>query len=108
MGPRYQLFESPMDSFGDISSLISFALIIGCVWLFRKVIAQQTGRRIKAESESGIIFSLENGVALASWPGAGAPVRMGPEDEVAEMMQDFLAQRELAKRLTKRPGGPMI
>jgi hypothetical protein len=33
---------------------------------------------------------------------------MGPEDEVAEMMQDFLAQRELAKRLTKRPGGPMI
>ena len=108
MGPRYQLFESPMDSFGDISSLISFALIIGCVWLFRKVIAQHTDRRIKAESESGIIFSLENGVALASWPGAGAPVRMGPEDEVAEMMQDFLAQRELAKRLTKRPGGPMI
>ena len=36
---------------------------------------------------------------MASWPGAGAPVRMGPEDEVAEMMHDFLAQRELANAL---------
>src|SRR3954453_15991254 len=76
MGPRYQLFESPMDTFGDISSLVSFALIIGCVWLFREAIAQHTRRKTKAESESGIIFSLENGVALASWPGARAPVRM--------------------------------
>jgi hypothetical protein len=108
MGPRYQLFESPMDTFGDISSLVSFALIIGCVWLFREAIAQHTRRKTKAESESGIIFSLENGVALASWPGARAPVRMGPEDEVAEMMQDFLAQRELAKRLTKLPRGSGI
>lgn len=108
MGTRYQLFESPMDSFGDISSLISFALIIGCVWLFRKVIAQYTRPKFSAQTESGIIFSLEDGVALASWPGARHHVRMGPEDEVAKMMEDFLAQRELAKRLTKRSEGSVI
>ena len=104
MGPRYQLLESPMDSFGDIASLVSFALIIGCVWLFRKVIAQYTRPKVSAESESGIIFSLEKGVALASWPGTRPPVRMGPEEEVAKMMEDFLAQRELARRLAKRLG----
>jgi hypothetical protein len=103
MGPRYHLFESPMDRFGDVASLISFALIIGCVVLYRKLIAQPSHPAVAVESASGIIFSLENGVALASWPGAGAPIRMGPEGEVAEMMQDFLAQRELAKRLTRRP-----
>jgi hypothetical protein len=100
MGPRYHLFESPMDRFGDVASLISFALIIGCVVLYRKLIAQPA---VAPEAASGIIFSLENGVALASWPGAGAPIRMGPEGEVAEMMQDFLAQREIAKRLAQRP-----
>jgi hypothetical protein len=29
---------------------------------------------------------------------------MGPEEEVARMMEDFLAQRELARRLAKRLG----
>ena len=103
MGPRYQLFESPMDGFGDASSLVSFALIIGCVVLYRKVIAQHARPKVSAELACGIIFSLEKGVALASWPGAGVPMRLGPEEEVAEMMRDFLAQRELAERLTKRP-----
>jgi len=108
MGPRYELFESPMDRIGDLSSLVSFALIIGCVCLFRKGIAQYTRPKVSAESESGIIFSLENGVALASWPGTRPPVRIGPEAEVAKMMEDFLAQRELAKRLNKRPESSVI
>jgi len=102
MGPRYHLFESPMDRFGDVASLVSFALIIGCVTLYRRMIVQHARPKVSAESASGIIFSLEKGVALASWPGAGVPMRMGPEEEVAEMMRDFLAQRELAKRLAKR------
>ena len=71
MGPRYQLFESPMDSFGDISSLISFALIIGCVLLFRKVIAQHSGRRIKAESESGIYLASKRSCAGEFGPEPG-------------------------------------
>ncbi|HLO20638.1 MAG TPA: hypothetical protein VK192_09110 [Sphingomicrobium sp.] len=104
MGPRYQLFESAMDKFGDAASLFSFALIIAVVSLFRGVVSQRLPRsRRSIEAPSGIIFSLEKGVALASWPGASARVPLGSEQEVAEMMQDFLAQLELGKRLTQRP-----
>ena len=46
-----------------------------------------------------VVFSLEGGQAWASWYGSHSWVRLGPENEVAEMMRDFLAQRELAKRL---------
>jgi hypothetical protein len=101
MGPRYQLFESPMDSFGDVSSLVSFALIIGCVSLYRWVITRRAHAQVSADSTSGIIFSLEKGVASASLPGS-EPVPLGPQDEVAEMMRDFLAQIELAERFAKR------
>ena len=99
MGPRYQLFESPMDSLGDTASLISAALIIGLVYLFRKVLAES--KRQASASPSGIIFSLEKGDALASWKGSGGPVRLGPHDEVEKMMQDFLAQLEVGRRLTR-------
>jgi signal transduction histidine kinase len=47
---------------------------------------------------SGIVFSLEDGDAWASWPGSSAPLRLGQQDDVAEMMRDFLAQIELGKR----------
>lgn len=100
MGPRYQLLESPMDSFGDASSLVSFALIIGCVSLYRLVLARRALAQVSPGSKSGIIFSLEKGVASASLPGS-EPVPLGPQDEVAEMMRDFLAQIELADRLAK-------
>jgi hypothetical protein len=103
MGPRYQLFESPMDKFGDIASLISFTLIIVCVGLFRRILAQGAHPQVSVESASGIIFSLEEGVALVSWRESGPPLRLGPDEEVADMMQDFLAQRELAKRIGRRP-----
>jgi len=100
MGPRYELFESPMDEFGDIASLVSFALMICVICLFRALFAQHARRQISIGS-SGIIFSLEQGVAWARLPGAASPVRLGPEEEVAGMMQDFLAQLELGKRLTQ-------
>ena len=99
MGPRYQLFESPMDSFGDVATLISATLIILLVSLFRWALARQSHA---TSSPSGIIFSLEKGYAWASWKGSGGPVRLGPHEEVEDMMQDFLAQLELGRRLTKR------
>ena len=101
MGPRYRLFETPMDEFGDIVSLVSFALILGIVWWLRRVIVAQRAKA-SAQWESGIIFSLEKGVAFARLPGAHIPIALGPENEVAEMMRDFLAQLELGKRLTRR------
>ncbi len=100
MGPRGHLFESPMDSFGDMASLVSAALVIGVVYLFRRIIAES--RRQATESPSGIIFSLDKGDALASWKGSGRPVRLGPHEEVEAMMQDFLAQLEVGRRLTRR------
>jgi len=47
----------------------------------------------------GIVFSLEQDQVWASWYGQGAPVRLGSRRKVADMMEDFLAQEELAKRL---------
>lgn len=49
--------------------------------------------------QTGIIFSLESGQAWASWSGSRQPLRLGPQHEVAEMMQDFLAQLELGQRI---------
>ena len=103
MGPRYQLLETPMDLFGNIASLVSFALLLALVVLFRRILAQPARQQVSVESATGIIFSLERGVALASLPGARIPVLLGPEEEVAEMMRDFLAQLEVGKRLTQRP-----
>ena len=49
--------------------------------------------------EEAIIFSLLDGYVLASWPGTDASVRLGRHELVAAMMQDFLAQDALGKRL---------
>jgi len=101
MGPRFELLESPMDWFGDISSLISFTIIIGLIYVIRIGVVRLLRMRDDAERASGVIFSLERGQAWASWPGA-ATVRLGPHKEVAAMMEDFLAQVELGERLADR------
>lgn len=49
--------------------------------------------------EEAIIFSLLDGYVLASWPGTDASVRLGRHELVAAMMQDFLAQDALGRRL---------
>lgn len=49
--------------------------------------------------EEAIIFSLHEGYVLASWPGTDASVRLGRHDIVAAMMEDFLAQDALGRRL---------
>jgi hypothetical protein len=77
-------------------------LVIGLVQVVRKMVATFPRRADPQEESSGIIFSLENGQAWASWTGGDAPVPLGPCDEVAEMMEDFLAQVELGKRLTAK------
>jgi hypothetical protein len=98
MGPRYQLFESPMDTFGDIASLSSSALIIGLVILVRRAFAERS-RQVPLSSPSGLIFSREQGKVWASWHGNGPPVCLGPEKRVAAMMEDYLAQVCVAARL---------
>jgi hypothetical protein len=51
------------------------------------------------EPELGIVFSSREGFVWASWPETEATVRLGRHDMVAAMMQDFLAQDALGKRL---------
>ena len=96
----HRLLEGPEDVFMLGVFMLVAAMIIGFVQLVRRMVVD----RAAAEERSGIIFSLEDGQAWASRPGLGTPVRLGPEAEVADMMQDFLAQRELAQRLNKSSG----
>lgn len=100
VGTPHRLLEGPEDVFMLGVFMLVAAMIIGFVQLVRRMVVD----RAAAEERSGIIFSLEDGQAWASRPGLGTPVRLGPEAEVADMMQDFLAQRELAQRLNKSSG----
>jgi hypothetical protein len=68
MGSRFEIFESPMDRFGDISSLTSFALIIGLAYLIRLAVVRLLRMRDDAENSSGVIFSLERGQAWQVGP----------------------------------------
>lgn len=49
--------------------------------------------------EEEIVFSSMDGFVWASWPQTNATIRLGRHDLVAAMMQDFLAQDSLGRRL---------
>ncbi|MCL6739871.1 hypothetical protein LZ518_01790 [Sphingomonas sp. RB56-2] len=51
------------------------------------------------ESPGGIIFSLEDDKVWATWYGQGSPVLLGSASKVSSMMEDFLAQLAVGKRL---------
>ena len=74
--------------------------MIGIALLIRHAFSSMKSRG--ADESMGVVFSLERGEVWASWYGQGPPVLLGSQRKVSEMMQDFLAQEELAKRLTKR------
>ena len=77
--------------------LASSAAMIGVVVLVRRTIVAIQNR---GASDGGVVFSLQGDQVWASWYDQGPPVRLGPEGNVSAMMQDFLAQVELGKRLT--------
>ena len=79
--------------------LASSAMMIGAVILIRQVFAHIHSRG-RDESAGGIVFSLEKDHVWASWYGSGPPMILGSEEKVGEMMEDYLAQVELGKRLT--------
>ena len=101
IGPPNELVASTcfMSSAGIF--IAASAVMIGTVVLVRRVIAAIQSRG--ADEVSGeIVFSLEKEQVWASWYGQGPPVRLGSENRVSEMMEDFLAQVELGKRLNRR------
>jgi len=95
VNPRYVFIAGPTDIFGMSVFLAASAIAICLVRACKSYIQ---GRRPIGE---GIIFSLDQGHAWASWYRTGSRVRLGSKEEVAEMMKDFLAQLELGERLNR-------
>ena len=75
------------------------AIILAVATMIRRVMEEFHNRSID-EIAGGIVFSLEKGQVWASWYGSGPPMRLGSRRKVEAMMEDFLAQGELAKRLS--------
>ena len=100
--PRFEPLAGPTDAFGVVIFLASSALIIAFVQCAKRILETRASATSNGCARTGIIFSLERGQAWASWHGSQEPLRLGPEREVTEMMQDFLAQVDLGKRLTEK------
>ena len=82
--------------------LAASALIVGAVAFIRKIVAASFSPGDLKDQPGPVVFSLEEDQAWAGWHGRRSTVRLGQKDDVAEMMEDFLAQLELAQRLNKR------
>ena len=101
-------FSGPCDVyvvsvFLTISTLI-ISLVVGIRAKFAGIISTD-----RSEFAAGhVVFSLEDNQAWAGWHGHKTMVQLGKKDDVAEMMEDFLAQLELAERLNSpRPDGDL-
>ena len=94
------LVEQPCFKSGAGIFLASSALMVGIVTLVRRMLTGVLSD--PDESSGGVIFSLDQGKVWATRHGQGPPVCLGSQDRVSEMMEDFLAQEELGKRLAGR------
>jgi hypothetical protein len=81
--------------------LASSAAIIGAVVFIRRLFAASHLRGLD-ESSGGVVFSLDKQEVWAHWYGSGPPVHLGSQDRVERMMEDFLAQVEVGKRLNRK------
>jgi hypothetical protein len=89
--------ESDIAAFSTFVGYSAFVIVI--VQLFRLTAARSLRQAGAQERASGIVFSLDDGEIWASWYGIDAPVRLGPQDEVVQMMEDCIAQVELGEQL---------
>ena len=100
IGKPYHFLDDPTDIFKLSSFLLVSMIIIAFTQGMRRLGEASAPQELPAPSQPGaIVFSLKDGVAWASWYGTEVPVRLGPEDEVAAMMEDFLAQCQLGRQL---------
>jgi hypothetical protein len=105
MGAPYTFHfqRSEIEGLGTFLGYSGFVILL--VRLFRATAARSLRQAGAVERASGIVFSLDDGQAWASWYGVDAPVRLGSRDEVAHMMKDFIAQVELGKPLERAVSG---
>jgi len=88
---------SASDLVGVPVFLFSSALILGGVRAMKSLLHVTFSPNA---APSKVIFSEEKGHAWAHWHGDRPSLPRGPHEEVADMMEDYLAQVELGKRLT--------
>lgn len=100
--PQYQLTFGTYELIGFVIFAASTVLIIILVEAVRLIVENSLRPARPDAFSTPVVFSLEGGQAWASWYGSHSWVRLGPEEEVAEMMEDFLAQRKLGLRLAKQ------
>ena len=101
MGPAFRPSFGAFEVIGFIIFICSAMLVIALVEAARMIIENSLRPARTGGFHAPVVFSLEGGQAWASWYGSHSWVRLGPEADVAEMMEDFLAQRELGKRLAR-------
>jgi hypothetical protein len=92
-----QITFSASDLVGVPVFLFSSALILGVVRAIRNLLRATFSPE---SAPSKVIFSEEKGHAWAHWHSDRPSLPLGPHEEVADMMEDYLAQVELGKRLT--------
>ena len=101
--PRYQFTLDRVEEVSFVIFALSGALLIALIEAVRRIVENSLRpARPDTSFTTPVVFSSERGQAWASWYGSHSWVRLGPEDEVAECMQDFLAQRAVAERLHRK------
>ena len=100
--PRFVPLAGPTDAVGILVFLVSAALIIALMEVARCAIRARIRPAPCGNGRTGVVFSLEKGSRGQPGMDAIGPQRLGPDIEVAEMMQDFLTQIEIGKRLNNR------
>jgi hypothetical protein len=99
IAPKFKLNFGTIDIIGFMIFAASSVLIIAMVEAVRMIVDNSLRPARPGGFSTPVVFSLDRGQAWVSWHGSHSWVRLGPDDEVAEMMRDFLAQRKIAKRL---------
>lgn len=101
IGPPLEFFEGPSDIIALGVFFVASVMIIAFVQLVRGMLADAGQLEGTPGRKGNVVFSLEKGQAWAGWHGERSRVQLGPQEEVAEMMEDFLAQVELGKYLNR-------
>ena len=101
--PRYQFTLDRVEEVSFVVFALSGALLIALVEAVRRIVENSLRpARPDTSFTTPVVFSSERCQALASWYVSDSWVHLRPEDEVAECMQDFVAQRAVAERLHRK------
>jgi len=101
MGVPYKFHFTRAEIEGIGTYVAYSAFLITVVGLFRAAASRSLRQAGAKGNEKGVVFSLDGGEAWASWYGVEAPVRLGPRDQVVQMMEDFIKQVELGKKFER-------